>query len=85
MAFIAFGMRETLPKERRVPFRWGGGGAGPLAFVRLFRRTRLAAKLNLCVLLQSLTNGMGDLVMPCRPFSSLPMPITSDLISPRLI
>jgi len=61
MAFIAFGMRETLPKERRVPFRWGGGGAGPLAFVRLFRRTRLAAKLNLCVLLQSLTNGMGDL------------------------
>ena len=61
IACIAVGLRETLPANRRVPFRRKGGGSGPLAFTRLFRRGVLAAKLNLCVLLQSLTNGMGDM------------------------
>jgi len=59
LACVAFGLRETLPVERRVKFRWKG--SSPLAFTRLFRRGTLFAKLNLVVLLQSLTNGMGDL------------------------
>ena len=58
---IAFGLKETLPASRRVAFKWKGSGTGPLAFANLFRRGILATKLNLCVLLQSLTNGMGDL------------------------
>ena len=33
----------------------------PLAFLQLFRRGMLATKLNLVVVCQSLTNGMGDL------------------------
>jgi hypothetical protein len=56
---LSIGVRETLPVERRVAFKWSG--SSPLSFVRLFRRTRLFAKLNVVVLLQSLTNGMGDL------------------------
>ena len=61
VACIGFGLRETLPPSRRVPYRSGKGSGSPLAFLNLFRRGLLAAKLNLCVVLQSLTNGMGDL------------------------
>lgn len=53
-------LRETLPDSRRIPFRWKAGFS-PFAFTRLFRRGALSAKLNTVVLLQSLTNGMGDL------------------------
>ena len=61
-ALLALGLRETLPRRRRVPLAVSSkSGNGPLGFVRLFRRGVLAAKLNTCVLLQSLTNGMGDL------------------------
>lgn len=56
----ALGMRETLPDGRRVPFTWGAG-FNPLSFLALFQRSALAARLNLVVVLQSLTNGMGDL------------------------
>ena len=58
-ACVGFGLRETLPKQRRIKFKWAGNN--PLGFINLFRRGVLAAKLNLCVVLQSLTNGMGDL------------------------
>jgi MFS family permease len=54
-----FFLPETLPAHRRVPFRWQG--SSPLAFLRLFRRGALSFKLNTVVVLQSLTNGMGDL------------------------
>ena len=57
---IALGMRETLPDERRVPFQFEGSFE-PLSFISLFQRSILAARLNLVVVLQSLTNGMGDL------------------------
>ena len=56
---IAFGFRETLQASRRVDFAWKG--SSPLGFRNLFRRSRLSAKLNLCLVCQSLTNGMGDL------------------------
>lgn len=56
---IACGFKETLLPSRRVAFRWEG--SSPLAFTRLFQRGRLSTKLNLVVVLQSLTNGMGDL------------------------
>lgn len=56
---ISLGLRETLTRSRRTKFQWRGGS--PLAFVNLFRRSLLSAKLNLVVLCQSLTNGMGDL------------------------
>jgi MFS transporter, DHA1 family, tetracycline resistance protein len=59
LACIGIGLRETLPEGRRVPFAWGGGS--PLGFQNLFRRSSLSAKLNLVVVCQSLTNGMGDL------------------------
>lgn len=56
---IALGFRETLSAERRVRFEWKGNS--PLGFQNLFRRSHLSAKLNLVVVCQSLTNGMGDL------------------------
>ncbi|KOO26364.1 tetracycline-efflux transporter [Chrysochromulina tobinii] len=59
IASVSLGLRETLAKERRRPFAWKG--TSPLAFTRLFGRGALSAKLNAVVLLQSLTNGMGDL------------------------
>jgi len=59
LACVGFGLRETLPDEKRVRFVWKG--SSPLAFTQLFRRGALSAKLNLVVVLQSLTNGMGDL------------------------
>mmetsp|Transcript_21383 Transcript_21383/g.43256 ORF Transcript_21383/g.43256 Transcript_21383/m.43256 type:complete len:483 (-) Transcript_21383:250-1698(-) len=60
LACITFGMVETLPATRRQPFKWRQSSS-PLAFTRLFRRGSLSVRLNLVVLLQSLTNGMGDL------------------------
>ena len=74
-------MRETLPASRRVPFKWSG--SSPLAFTKLFRRNALSAKLNLVVVLQSLTNGMGDLwqvlhhVAPCLALPSRAPPGSS--------
>ena len=59
LSCIAFGFRETLPSGKRVKFEWRGGS--PLGFRNLFRRGLLSAKLNLVVVCQSLTNGMGDL------------------------
>lgn len=59
LASVSLGLRETLAKERRRPFAWKG--TSPLAFTRLFGRGALSAKLNAVVLLQSLSNGMGDL------------------------
>jgi hypothetical protein len=56
---ISLGFRETLTVSRRVPFRWSGGS--PAGFANLFRRGLLSTQLNLVVLCQSLTNGMGDL------------------------
>ena len=56
---LALGLRETLPPERRIPFSFSG--SNPLLFMRLFRRGRLQASLNGVVLLQALSNGMGDL------------------------
>ena len=69
LACIAFGLRETLPASRRVPFSRGSLDSSPLAFVRLFQRGRLSAKLNLLMLLQSITNGMGDLWQAISPVS----------------
>lgn len=51
--------RETLPASRRIRFKWSG--SSPLSCIWLFRRGALSAKLNSVVLLQSVTNGMGDL------------------------
>lgn len=59
LACIALGFRETLPESKRITFSWTSGS--PLGFRNLFRRGRLSAKLNLVVVCQSLTNGMGDL------------------------
>ena len=56
---VALGFRETLSSSRRIKFAWRG--SSPLAFLGLFRRGVLATKLNLVVVCQSLTNGMGDL------------------------
>jgi len=56
---VAFGFRETLAEARRVRFAWRG--SSPLSSLALFRRGLLSAKLNLVVVCQSLTNGMGDL------------------------
>jgi len=56
---VSLGFGETLIPSRRVKFVWKGGS--PLDFQQLFRRGILSVKLNLCVLCQSLTNGMGDL------------------------
>lgn len=74
LACVGFGLRETLPDEKRVRFVWKG--SSPLAFTQLFRRGALSAKLNLVVVLQSLTNGMGDLWQVTRPgpspFGTLP-------------
>ena len=58
-----FALPETLPMHRRVPFRWQG--SSPASFLRLFRRSALSFKLNTVVVLQSLTNGMGDLWQVC--------------------
>ena len=59
LACHALLFRETLQDSRRISFKWSG--SSPLAFVRLFQRGALSAKLNSVVLLQSVTNGMGDL------------------------
>jgi len=59
LACVQLGFRESLSASRRVKFEWRGGS--PLGFVNLFRRGLIFTKLNLCVLCQSLTNGMGDL------------------------
>ena len=59
LACISFGFRETLERSKRVKFKWSGGS--PLGFQNLFRRGLLSTKLNLVVVAQSLTNGMGDL------------------------
>lgn len=59
LACIALGFRETLVASKRVRFAWSGGS--PLGFTNLFRRGLLSAKLNLVVVCQSLSNGMGDL------------------------
>jgi len=56
---ITVGFHETLPNERRQPFKWRS--SSPLTFTSLFTRGFLSLRLNLVVLLQSLTNGMGDL------------------------
>ena len=50
LACVGFGLRETLPADRRTTFVWKG--ATPLAFTRLFSRGALSAKLNLVVVLQ---------------------------------
>ena len=56
---LLFGMRETLPASRREPFSFSG--ANPLLFMRLFQRGRVFGTLNGVVLLQAMSNGMGDL------------------------
>ena len=38
---LLFGLRETLPPERRIPFSFSG--SNPLLFMRLFRRGPLQA------------------------------------------
>ena len=51
---------ETLPAKKRVDRGWRAGFQ-PFVFLNLFRRGLVFAELNAVVLLQSLTNGMGDL------------------------
>tara|TARA_B110001452_G_scaffold56307_1_gene43679 strand:+ start:346 stop:1785 length:1440 start_codon:yes stop_codon:yes gene_type:complete len=56
---LLFGMSETLPASRRKPFSFSG--TNPLLFMRLFQRGRVFGTLNGVVLLQAMSNGMGDL------------------------
>ena len=53
---------ETLPASRRRSEGFDvRRGFQPFVFLNLFRRGRVFSKLNVVVLLQNLTNGMGDL------------------------
>ena len=73
LRYARYARHMRFQESRRVGFVWKGGS--PLGFRNLFRRSALSAKLNLCVVCQSLTNGSAPLARPPIPLITARPPI----------